>query len=362
MLNTEKFINKSKLKFDDKFDYSMVDYKNMKTNIKLICYKHGKFEITPHNHLRSKNGGCVLCLSDKIKNTDFIKDSQKIHGYKYDYSLVKYKNNITKVKIGCSVHGIFEQTPKNHLKGHICLKCSIEQSKLTLNEFILKSNIIHGNKYNYSKSNYKNTKTKVIIGCPIHGDFEQTPNSHLSGSGCVKCSIEQSKLTLNEFILKSNIVHDNKYEYTTYINSRTKTKIICPVHGIFEQTPSNHIQGSGCPICQESKGEMTIKLYLDENNIEYDRQKKFTDCLNNRHLSFDFYIPDYNLCIEYDGIQHFEPIDYFGGYDYFYKIKKRDKIKDDYCKNNKIRLVRIKYNKNIIFILKNILHYYFLII
>jgi hypothetical protein len=168
----------------------------------------------------------------------FIKRSIVIHKNKYDYSLVNYKNSRTKVKIICPIHGEFEQLPNNHLTGQICNECFKKSKLLTNEIFIKRSNIIHNNKYDYSLVEYKNNKTKVKIICPIHGEFEQQPSKHLGGGGCRKCSILYKTLSLSEFIKKSKEMHGDKYDYSLveYKNSQIKVKIICPIHGIFNQT------------------------------------------------------------------------------------------------------------------------------
>jgi len=160
------------------------------------------------------------------------------------------------------------------------------------------------------------------------------------------------------FIKKSNIIHNYKYNYSEveYINNKTKVKIICPKHGIFNQKPNDHLMGHGCPICKESYGEKQIGIFLDNNNIRYIRQKKFKNCKNIKVLPFDFYLPEYNMCIEFDGIQHFKKIDKWGGENNYKLIMLKDNIKNNYCKNNNIYLLRIKYNDDIITILEKYLN------
>lgn len=284
----------------------------------------------------------------------FIERAKLIHGDKYNYSLSKYINSRTKINISCPIHGIFMQKADSHLSGIGCSKCS-KKHCLDKNEFINEANEIHGEKYDYSNVFYKNGHTNIIIICPNHGNFTQQPRNHLKGHGCIICS-GKNKKTLNEFIQKSNIIHENKYDYSLsiYEKGKNKLKIICPVHGKFIQTPDKHLQGRGCPICSESKGEKTISKILSGLGVKYLREKKFDDCKGKVYmLPFDFYLPEYNICIEYDGKQHFEPISFFGGNEGFKTQKKSDKIKDDYCKNNSINILRISYKDNIEQILKN---------
>ena len=144
------------------------------------------------------------------------------------------------------------------------------------------------------------------------------------------------------------MVHNNKYDYSkvNYINCKIKVKIICPIHGEFEITPDNHVSKHGCSKCKLSQGELNIIKILEENSINYVNQKKFNNCINKRKLSFDFYLPEYNVCIEYDGVQHFESIEYFGGDKEFEYIKYKDNIKNNYCLSNNIKLFRISYMDN----------------
>jgi len=344
-LTDEQFITKSKLIHGNKYDYSLVDYKNNSTKIKIICPNHGYFYQIPNNHLNGK--GCIKCFIDKVKLTDeqFIMKSKLVHGNKYDYSLVDYKNNFTKVKIIHPIYGIFEQTPHNHM----CGKHFFKNKKMTNEQFISNAELIRGDKYDYSLVDYKNNHSKIDIICSIHGVFKQSPSNHISKlQGCPICK-GNKKLTNNQFISKSKLVHGNKYDYSLidYKNMDTNVIIICPKHQEFKQIPYHHTNGSGCPICKESKGEKEIRKELDNNNILYEYQKTFKDCKLKRKLPFDFYLPKLNTCIEYDGIQHFEPIDYFGGDDGLKNTKLRDNIKNDYCKNNVIKLIRIKYNDKI---------------
>lgn len=279
----------------------------------------------------------------------FIKKSLELHS-KYDYSLVDYKNSKTKVKIICPEHGVFEQTPNNHIsKSQGCPKCS-KVKRLTTTEFILRSIEIHDNKYDYSLVEYINNRTKVKIICIKHGIFEQRPEQHIcQKQGCPICN-GGIKHTKEKFIEKSNIIHKNKYDYklVEYINSHTKIKIICPIHGIFEQLPYHHLNNCGCPTCKESKGEKYIRNFLEERNINYIIQKKFENCKDKNKLPFDFYLPDYNICIEYDGRQHYESIDRWNGELGLKDRQNKDEIKNNFCINNGITLIRINYKENII--------------
>ena len=345
--NTNEFINKAKHVHKNKYDYSLVDYNGSFVKIKIICPIHGIFEQRPNLHLQGNK--CPMCIYDNYRKSlnNFISQSNKIHNDKYDYSLVNYKNNNSKVKIMCPNHGVFEQSPNSHLRGSGCPVCA-NNIKFTKDDFINKSEIIHHKKYDYSLVDYKGTFSKVKIICLIHGTFEQTPNNHLHNQGCPICA-NNIKSTNADFIKKSNITHNSRYDYSLidYKNNRTKVKIICPIHGTFEQDPYSHIKGCGCPICKESKGEREIRNFLLKNNIDFIRQKTFGDCRYKKLLPFDFYLSEHNICIEYDGEQHYTPIFKFGGNNKYEKIVIKDNIRNIYCRKNNIYLLRITYKDDI---------------
>ena len=190
-MNTEEFINKANKVHNGKYDYSKVEYVNAKTKICIICPEHGEFWQTPNNHLSGK--GCALCANENKlhlynkSNDKFISEAQMIHNGKYDYSKVEYVNAKTKICIICPEHGEFWQTPHNHLQGQGCPKCS-PTLKLNKDVFIENSNKKHNGKYDYSKVKYINNRTKVCIICPEHGEFWQTPSNHMYGYGCAKCA------------------------------------------------------------------------------------------------------------------------------------------------------------------------------
>ena len=201
--------------------------------------------------------------SNVRKTTEqFIEEARQVHGDKYDYSKVNYINNSTKVCIICPEHGEFWQRPNDHLSGQGCPACGKEKcaddSRLTSEQFIEKARKVHGDKYDYSKVEYINARTKVCIICPEHGEFWQKPNDHLSGQGCPFCA-GNVKLTSEQFIEKAMQVHGDKYDYSKveYVNSATNVCIICPEHGEFWQKPSNHLIGKGCCACAVANAKLT---------------------------------------------------------------------------------------------------------
>jgi hypothetical protein len=348
-----ELLNKAKLIHNDKYDYSLVkEYQNSNSKIPVICPEHGKFMITSHHHV-NRGQGCGECK--KMGLEVFLKKSHKKHGGVYDYSLIKtYNNNREKVPILCEKHGQFEVRVCDHIHGgQGCPSCSLDRIRKSLEKFIVDANEIHNNKYDYSLTEYINNKTKVKIICHNHGVFEQRPDSHLgSKQGCPLCK----RMDLSDFINYSNNIHENKYDYSlvNYNTVRDKVTIICPEHNQFTQRVSAHKNGNGCPICRESKGEREIRIWLKKNKIKYIPQQTFSGCSMERLLRFDFYLPELNVCIEFQGEQHYKSVKLWGGDDDLKTRQKRDEIKMGYCKNNNIPLIIIKYNDNINLMLSTI--------
>ncbi len=229
---------------------------------------------------------------------------------------------------------------------------------LTTEEFIKKAREVHGDTYDYSNVVYKNTRTKVKIKCKTHGEWEQTPQDHIQGRGCPHCGklrcYNANKHKLKKrgydntiFIEKANIIHNRKYDYNklSYINSRTKITVICPLHGEWNITPAAHLNGKGCPHCCSSKGEEHIAKLLRECDIQYKRQKRFSTCRNVKTLPFDFYLPEFDILIEYQGQQHYTG--WKGDKTNLLYIQHRDAIKYQWAKKNNYKLFYITYKDSI---------------
>lgn len=193
--------------------------------------------------------------------------------------------------------------------------------------------------YDYSNITDSTTNDNVTVICPIHGEFHKRLGRLLKGSGCPKCSGKARK-TKDDFIKEANDIHKGKYDYskTEYKNAHTKICIICPQHGPFYQLPHNHLQGKGCPICNESKLEKEIREELDKNGINYVYQWHLPW---NKHFSLDFFIPSINMGIECQGIQHFED-GHFKNIS-LKEIVERDKYKADSCKKHGIEIILLCY-------------------
>ena len=312
----EDWIKICKEVHNNKYDYSLVKYTNARDKVDVICHEkdewgneHGVFSIRACNH--SSGTGCPKCGKRyHMTLDDFILKAKKTHGDKYDYSKVEYNKSTDKVCIICPEHGEFWQTAALHIYGSGCPECAREQSvnkrKSTTEKFIEKAKLIHGDKYDYSKVKYINISTKVCIICPEHGEFWQVAGNHLNGEGCPECKKENlSKNQLmpkNICIKKARKVHGNLYDYSKveYSGYQNQIEIICKRHGMFKQTPDNHLHGSGCPKCGAmlSKNEREIIDYIksyDIKVIEHDKEML-------KGLELDLYLPDYKIAIEYNGI------------------------------------------------------------
>ena len=290
-LTTEEFVQKAREVHGDKYDYSKVEYKNATTKVCIICPNHGEFEQFPYKHLEGM--GCSECGLTKCTNsrrftTDkFIELAKEVHSDKYNYSKVEYKNNKTKVTIICPVHGEFKQLPASHLQGIGCFYCN-GNIKLTTEVFIRKAKGIHRDKYDYNKADYKNIRTKVTIICPVHGEFRQTPAMHLQGQGCPKCS--NKALMTEDFVKRAKGVHGNKYDYgrVDYKNSRIKVTIICPVHGEFEQNPAIHLRGGGCFKCNRGFPVDSKISLLSDSDVEHLSVHQLIELIGQNLLPADF--------------------------------------------------------------------------
>lgn len=364
---TKQFIEQARKVHNDKYDYSKSNYTKAREKICIICPKHGEFWMTPDNHLRGQ--GCPVCgaenrhLHRRMKLDEFIKRAKEVHGDKYDYSKVEYVNCETKVCIICPKHGEFWQTPHVHLNGHGCPKCKFE--KLSKEQFAIGKiefeKIKEKNKdfLDYSLSEYKGMHTKILVKCLKCGKiFWQEPDAQKRGNKCPYCAGKNK--TTKDFIEQAKKIHGNKYDYSKseYIKAKTKTCIICPEHGEFWQTPDKHLRGQGCPICSESHLEKEVSKILDDLNIKYIPQ------YSNLFLGLqklDFYLPDYKIGIECQGIQHFKPVDFANkGKEWankFYKVnKERDKCKKIKCDKNNVKLLYFTKLNYKTFLKENLLH------
>lgn len=348
-MDKSEFLRKAEITHGNKYSYNEVNYVSPYEKVTIGCPDHGMFEQKPYAHMRG--AVCPKCSALKKANLlklpidRFIEKARKLHGNLYNYSQVQYLNNRDFIDIECPKHGMFQQRVSAHLQGYGCCDCANEKRKYSTEEFIRRSNLVHNNKYDYSNVSYTHSKTSVRIRCPKHGEFSQIPNMHLLGSGCPLCSNNVRRLTQEEFISKCKFVHNEKYDYSkvVYVGCREKVVITCKNHGDFSQIPNSHLNGSGCPYCNASKGERAIENILEQKGIKYIREYKLPEIVE--RFEYDFYLPDRNILIEFQGIQHYKSIPYFGGEDALAYTKRNDRFKRDFARLFKYRLVELNYKQ-----------------
>lgn len=303
----------------DKYDYSKVVYTRMIDKVEIICPEHGSFYQEPHSHV--KGYGCPKCAINQraVKKSDtkesYIEKARKVHGDKYDYSKMVYKTSKDKICVICPEHGEFYVKANDHINSKRgCPKCyDIKRGmtqRYTSGEFIKKAQELYGNKYDYSKVEYINSKTKVCIICPSHGEFWQTPSSHLFGKKCPLCgkneSAKKRMMTIDQFINKAREIHGDQYDYSKseYNGIFEPISIICKKHGLFKQIASYHLSGNGCQQCAKEMTESSYERELFDfikGNYNGITMHNYRSVLaDNKEL--DIYLPSLNLAFEFDGL------------------------------------------------------------
>ena len=315
-LTTAEFIARSMALHGDRYSYAKSIYVNAHTKIVIGCKIHGDFLQKATNH-STRGCGCWKCLKQNPPRArldsqeNFVEKAKKVHGNRYSYEKVVYTTSKKAVIFVCRVHGDFSQKPNAHVQGKGCRECAkiavADACRSTLEKFIEKARKIHGELYSYENiQEYTNSSTKVPIVCSKHGVFWQRPSEHLVGYGCLKCSyttISKALLDTQEsFIEKAIALHGDKYDYSevAYVDSVTKVKIKCPLHGPWLTKPNSHLNERGCSTCGNigpSKGENELADFL--------RTLVGVDTSNRAIIApyeIDCVIPSANLGIEYCGV------------------------------------------------------------
>lgn len=276
---TEAFIKKARAVHGDKYDYKKTNYIRATIKVCITCPIHGDFWQRPSSHLTGY--GCMECGHDNVKRKlsgskdVFIEKSKEIYGDKYDYSLVDYINNKTPVKIVCKKHGVFLKSPDAHLRGQGCPRCSLGQKnakkRLTNEEYISRAIKIHGNKYDYSKTNYTGYYNPVTIICKEHGEFTQLAYDHLHGKGCKKCKMSHLENRVNQLLTLNGI--NFKYNFIPDFLKNGKS----------HRSLDFFISEIGVAIeCQGKQHFFDSPFYKKTRAEAYEKDlKKFDDCKNN---------------------------------------------------------------------------------
>ena len=267
---------------------------------------------------------------------EFIQICTIKHSNKYDYSKVEYVNKTTLVCIICPIHGEFYMTPRNHMMGQGCPKCS--GRGLSKDEVLQKAKLIHGDKYDYSKVVFTKMHDKVTIICPIHGEFQQTLSKHISKKqGCPKCGVikrsAEKLMDANVFFEKAKLIHNNKYDYSDsiYQGMNHPFSYMCPIHGKITQRPFDHLRGYGCLKCANLFSKKENELYEFLQEYYHDVQRGNRTILNGKEV--DIYVPSKNIAIEYNGLRWHSEL--------FNKDKWYHLNKTIECNQNGVKLLQI---------------------
>lgn len=358
-VNKEKYLEMIK-DIHPNLDYTNLDYKGYTVPTEFKCKLHGTFIKKPEYVYKTKEP-CPTCyklsIGRKLAKPEkvFLEQAKALYGEEYDYSKVVYENSYTKVKILCKKHGYFYKTPNDHISGSGCPVCSKNKSSKTQEVFINQLKSYRGDEFIYDKTHYINATTKVIVTCPKHGDKEATPVHLLLRTAPFKCPDCLLERKHDQFIKRAKELHGNKYDYSKakFVKNLERLEIICPIHGSFWQTPNNHLGGHGCRLCGNSSvGEVKIDKFLKNNSIRYIHE--YT--LPGYRYRYDFYLPDFNILIEYHGEQHYEDRFYinFAKEESLENRKIKDKFKVVLAKEKNIPLIIINYQDkgNLIYVLK----------
>jgi hypothetical protein len=284
--------------------------------------------------------------------------------YNYELCTKEYYPQKEKIPIICPNHGIFYQNIEKLSSGHGCPRCTFSNWHYTVDEFIAKAIKIHNDFYDYKKVDFKFLQDKIEIICPIHGEFFQSAKRHLYGNGCRKCSIKirtsQGHETLKEkhAIKKINLLKNSTdiFEYPKVEeeikNYISKITVFCKKHDKFFKTRLDYhlLWKNGCAFCKfKSKGEKAVSGFLRKKNIIFETEKKYENLVsgNNNPLRYDFFLPEHNTLIEFDGDHHRKPIKRWGGEEKFKIIQLHDRLKNEFAESNNIKLIRINQIKSI---------------
>ena len=311
----------------------------------LVSNCNYEWEVAPHDVLSGT--GCPKCAGVlKKTHSEFVDIIQDINPY--IQILGSYINSKGHVKCRCLIDGcgyVWNPQANHLLEGHGCPKCSARQRGIyrLLNPEEFYSRVRKSKKEIEILSPYTNSLTKIKYRCLKDGYIGETLPNNLLAFGCPRCG-KVERYTTEDFRQKILSINPDVFVIGPYVDAKTKVECLCLIDGHRWSTePRLLLQGYGCPQCNESKGEKDVRQWLQQHKLNFQFQKMFADCKNKKSLPFDFYIHEINTCIEFQGRQHYESVDLFGGEEKFYEIQRHDKIKSDYCKNNNINLICIPY-------------------
>ena len=365
LTHKERFLKKARAMYPD-YDFSRVEYKDRETHIVVVCPLHGEFKIRPRTLLIGEKGqkphGCWKCNNlvppyEKELTLDTFKNRMhELYGDKYTFVWSDYKNKQSMIRFTCKEHGEQRRSVTGLLDGKGCAYCN---GKFYPPDWIKNARAVHGDKYEYDENRPPQRATDIIrYKCPVHGWQETRYDCHVQqGHGCALCAGVLTKMPVEErkqiWIKKCRERFPGKFSYrnVVYVNNDTPVKIYCKEHHLtFETTPDTHLRGAGgCPLCTKSVGEVEIYKWLSEHDVPFETQKKLPNenmFCKRQYLVADFYLPDLNLIIEMNGLQHYQYVEHFNTKDWTFEDQQiRDDTLRAYCKTHKISLLEIKYDK-----------------
>lgn len=367
----ETFLERARALHGDRYEYTQVEFNDLMTPVVITCSEHGPFQQKPHHHILGY--GCSECgrrrragTSDRSaqeRGERFVERARKVHDDRYDYSSTDYVTTHQPVLIRCPEHGSFSQTPRAHLKGSGCSDCALrrqsEGRRLTTEQFIEKARATHGERYDYSTSEYVDSETPITIICRDHGPFRQKPLQHANiGQGCRLCQIDGYKLTSERFIERVAGRYEVSYDYSAlprFVLATDRITVLCPAHGPFEAHSRAHLEGrAGCPDCtgSGSRFEREIRRHLDDDGIRFETQWGDPSLRDKGRLRFDFMLPESRTLIEFDGAFHFRAIQMPGQTEAdaehaLRETQRRDAIKEKWASSNGLRLIRLSDGRRI---------------
>lgn len=344
--------NKNSIKeYINKTQYELINFKifdGLNSVILIRCKKCEEvYEIKFSNFKRKKDKNyCKNCEFINKKNELTNKCLEFANNINYKVLNVFYKNERWFVELQCNNgHTPYTTRVEHFLSNHLCRQCANE-SLIVWDENTIKE-AIEKEKYQLIEIlENKGYESKISIWCgnKNHNPYTTYFSEFQKNHRCRRCySVSKIKWKKEDIICYIEKEKEKFIDFIEYNGFNSTIKILCEKHGEYKIRFDHFIEGQRCPICKESKGEKKIRENLEKLNIEFEHQYTFKDCKCYKELPFDFYLPQYNMVIEYDGELHYQVVDYFGGLDKFIDIKIRDTIKTEYCKNNNIKLIRIPY-------------------
>lgn len=361
------FIEEADRVHNSRYTYSKDSYFGTNKPVIVSCPDHGDFSIYGSNHLKGQ--GCRDCLiaqggkRRKYSKDEFVKKLKDVYGEELTLTETDYDHRQPEVR--CKIHGVFSK-PTGALieRKQGCKECSYASRRVSAKDFFERAQARHGSRWSYDLDSYKGLRQPITVICSEHGRFTVTALTHLNTlGGCKHCTRKEQPRgrSYSEFVEVANEVHDSKYSYleNEWDQTSDRVTVVCKSHGSFTQRKSKHIHGNGCPACGRylSYGVQKIASYLKSKDIRFELEKTFgLKGAGGGSLRFDFYLPDLHAVIEYDGLQHAQPVRFNSRSDpdrEFRRTQENDQIKNEWANTNSVPLLRVSHRQDPIELTQN---------